>query len=118
MRTGSLSIPEATCAPIKVQQTQSYWERLRGLLGRSAPLAGTGMLISPCSSVHTFWMGYAIDVVFLGKAWNVLRIVPALAPARAASAKGAAHVLEMAAGQVSQIGLEVGQTLLWSEDTP
>jgi len=50
-------------------------DRLRGLLGRKGLDPGTGMLLHPCGSVHTFGMQFPIDVVYLAADWRIVRIV-------------------------------------------
>ena len=96
-----------------VYRTTTPWERLRGLLGR-APLApGEGLLIDPCGSIHTFLMGYPIDVVYLSRDFVVSKIVPRLGPWRCSMAFGAAMTLELCAGAAEQTGLVTGQALLW-----
>ena len=88
-------------------------ERLRGLLGR-APLApGEGLLIAPCASIHTCFMAYAIDAVYLDRDWRIIKIVPALAPWRLSGAIGARMTLELAAYGARALGLERGQRLAW-----
>jgi uncharacterized membrane protein (UPF0127 family) len=96
-----------------VRRTDRAWERLRGLLARPCPAAGEGLLIDPCASVHTCFMGYAIDVVYLDRQWQVLRVVTALAPWRASYARGAALTLELAPGAAATLGIAVGHRLAW-----
>ncbi|MGE0486035.1 MAG: DUF192 domain-containing protein [Gammaproteobacteria bacterium] len=96
-----------------VRRTNRAWERLRGLLARPCPGPGEGLLIEPCASVHTCFMAYAIDVVYLDRDWHVLRVVTALAPWRASCARGAALTLELAPGAATTLGIEVGRGLAW-----
>lgn len=116
MRRGWLH-PAAALEPLVwATRTESSWERARGLLGRPLPVAGTGLIISPCGSVHTLGMRYAIDVVFLSKYWQVLHIAPAVKPWRmTAWRRDAAHVLELAPGEATRIGLAPGMELRWAE---
>jgi uncharacterized protein len=89
------------------------WSRTRGLLGRSELPRGEGMLIRPTWSVHTAFMRFPIDVVFLAADQTVKRVVHALAPWRAASCWGAKSVVELAAGEADAHGLRVGDRLVW-----
>jgi uncharacterized protein len=85
--------------------------RLRGLLGREGLDSGEGLLLRPASSVHTFFMRFPIDVVFLDRALVVLGIHDGVDPWRTASQRGAKAVLELPAGESSRRGLEVGDQL-------
>ncbi len=82
--------------------------RLRGLLGRPPLAGGEGLALVPCASVHTWFMPAPIDVVFLGRDGEVLRVVPALRPWRAAACRGARAVLELPPGTCARAGLAPG----------
>jgi uncharacterized membrane protein (UPF0127 family) len=84
---------------------------MRGLLGRAGLDDGEGMLFSRTSSVHTFFMRFPIDVVFLDDGFTVLSIDAAVRPWRTASRKGASWTLELAAGRAQRVGLAPGDTL-------
>ena len=85
--------------------------RMKGLLGRSELRPGEGLLLRPASSIHTFFMRFPIDAVFLDCAFRVLQISDELHPWRAASRRGAHAVLELPAGHSARRGLEVGDSL-------
>jgi uncharacterized membrane protein (UPF0127 family) len=85
--------------------------RLRGLLGRAGLEQGEGLLLRPASSVHTFFMRFPIDVVFLDRTLVVLGVADSVDPWRAASRRGAKAVLELPAGESSRRGLTVGDQL-------
>jgi uncharacterized membrane protein (UPF0127 family) len=87
------------------------FSRMRGLLGRSSLPSGEGILLRPTSSVHTGFMRFAIDVVFLDRELQVLRIVPSLAPWRIAARRKAHAVLELPAGEAARRGLREGDRL-------
>ena len=63
--------------------------RNRGLLGRSSLAAGYALILAPCSSIHTFFMQFAIDVVFVDRDGLVLRARPAVRPWRIAGSPSA-----------------------------
>jgi uncharacterized protein len=86
--------------------------RMRGLLGRDALEPGGGMLIKREPSVHTFFMRFPIDVVFLGKANTIVKVVHDLHPWRMAGARRAVAVLELPAGAAAAAGLEPGMVLV------
>jgi uncharacterized membrane protein (UPF0127 family) len=85
--------------------------RLRGLLGRDGLEPGEGLLLRPASAVHTYFMRFPIDVVFLDRALVVLGISDTVDPWRATSRRGAKAVLELPAGESSRRGLAVGDQL-------
>jgi uncharacterized membrane protein (UPF0127 family) len=85
--------------------------RLRGLLGRDGLEQGEGLLLRPASSIHTFFMRFPIDVVFLDRALVVVGIADSVDPWRATSQRGAKAVLELPAGESSRRGLTVGDQL-------
>ena len=85
--------------------------RMRGLLGRSDLPQGEGVLLRPAGSIHTFFMRFPIDVVFLNEEDEVVKVVHRLPAWRAAGVKGARSVLELAAGEAEARGIEVGSTL-------
>ena|SRR5437899_1777319 len=85
--------------------------RMRGLLGRRGLATGEGLLLQPAGSVHTFFMRFAIDVVFLDRERRVVRVVDGLRPWRVAAARGARTVLELGAGEAARVGLCQGDIL-------
>ena len=85
--------------------------RLRGLLGRSALEPGEGLLLRPANSVHTAFMRFPIDVVFLDKELNVLNVEEAVPAWRMKARRGARAVLELGAGEAARQGIAAGATL-------
>jgi uncharacterized membrane protein (UPF0127 family) len=85
--------------------------RLKGLLGRSELPPGEGLLIRPASAVHTWFMRFPIDAVFLDRELRVLALAANLRPWRGAARRGASAVLELAAGESSRRGLQLGDRL-------
>ena len=72
---------------------------MRGLLGRRTLPADEGILLRPAGSIHTAFMRFPIDAVFLDRELVVVGIAPELPPWRAAGRKGAHAVLELASGE-------------------
>ena len=71
-------------------------KRMVGLLGRSQLETGEGLVLDRCYGIHTFFMRFSIDVLFLDQNYTVLRAVESLAPFRTSVVKkaeiGRAHV--------------------------
>jgi uncharacterized membrane protein (UPF0127 family) len=89
----------------------SFASRFRGLMGVARLPRGSGLLLPGTSSVHTHFMRFPIDVVFLDSERRIVSVVRALRPWRLAAAKTAASVLELAAGECERLGLEEGDVL-------
>jgi uncharacterized membrane protein (UPF0127 family) len=85
--------------------------RLRGLLGRRTLPPGEGILLRPAPSIHTWFMRFPIDAVFLGPELEVLAVRPELPAWQIAATRGARAVLELAAGEAGRLGLEAGARL-------
>ena len=85
--------------------------RMRGLLGRSHLPEGEGLLLEPAYAIHTAFMRFPIDVVFLDSHMRVMKVVDSLPPWRTAGAHQAFSVLELAAGQAAKRGVAVGDRL-------
>ena len=81
----------------RARVARSFASRFRGLMGASNLPAGEGVLFPGTSSVHTHFMRFPIDVVFLDESRRVVSVRRELRPWRFAAAKGAAAVLELAA---------------------
>ncbi len=85
--------------------------RMRGLIGRRGLPAGEGLLLSPAPAIHTGFMRFPIDAVFLDRDLLVLDTVESLRPWRIASKHHARAVLELSAGECARRGVEVGDRL-------
>jgi uncharacterized membrane protein (UPF0127 family) len=75
--------------------------RRRGLLGRDRLDDGAALIIAPCNSIHTFFMRFAIDVVFVARDGRVLKTYAAVGPRRIAFRFGAFAVVELPAGAIA-----------------
>jgi len=89
--------------------------RMRGLLGRSGLPAGEGLLLRPAPAIHTAFMRFPIDAVFLDGDMRVVDIAARLRPWRVASNADARAVLELSAGECARRGVEVGHRLFLRE---
>lgn len=90
----------------------SFWARLKGLLGRAELPPGRGLLLEPCHSVHTCFMRFPIDVIFLNKYGEIIYFAAKMKPFQAtAYIKKARLALELPAGILSQSGSVLGDTV-------
>jgi uncharacterized protein len=76
--------------------------RRRGLLGRQALAPGEGLWLVPCESVHTFFMRFAIDLIFLDRKHRVKKLKSAVQPWRLAVCLTAHSVIELPAGTLRE----------------
>ena len=90
--------------------------RMRGLLGRPGLGADEGLLLKPAGAIHTHFMRFAIDVVFLDRECRVVDVRSSLRPWRMARKRGAKAVLELRAGEARRRGVEVGDVLRVSDE--
>jgi uncharacterized protein len=88
--------------------------RMRGLLGRKYLRQGEGMVLRPGWSIHTAFMRFPIDAVFLDADQVVIRIEHEVGPWRTVSCRGAREVVELSAGECRRRGLEVGDRVAWA----
>ncbi|MHB1057448.1 MAG: DUF192 domain-containing protein [Rhodanobacter sp.] len=110
LREGQPIVPQ-------VWRADRPWSRLRGLLARP-PLRGDAMQalwLTPCSGVHTFGMGYPLDVVVLDRGGRVLECRESLPPWRMWQRAGAWHTVEMAPGGIAALAPAAGEEWTWRE---
>ena len=107
----SVRTPRGDLLVRRLRYARSPLPRMRGLLGASALAPGSGLWLEPAPSVHTCFMRFPIDVVFLDRARRVLRIAADVGPWRFVGARHARVALELPAGAASRAGLVVGDTL-------
>jgi len=98
----------------EVRLASTLWNRLVGLLATPKLEKNKGLLLSPCSSVHTMWMRYPLDLVFMDKNGRVVKCVKNLLPYRTAAAKKAYYTLELPIGTIDASGVAIGNRFTWS----
>ncbi len=86
-------------------------KRRTGLLKHQRLEPGEGLWISPCESVHTFFMKFAIDLVYLDKHRKVRKVRHAVPPWRLSACLTAHSILELPAGTARQTGTQSGDQL-------
>lgn len=97
-------------ADLRVASTA--WTRLKGLLGTDSLGEDEGLWIHSCNSVHTFFMKYPIDCVFLDRSLRVKSVVENVVPGRIVWPRwGAVSVIEIRGGSARRIGVERGDQL-------
>lgn len=117
MINGSLYKEQQLLLP-QVMLTRFFWERMRGLLFRKPLSSEQALLIRPCASIHCIGMSYPIDVVFMNKHYEIVKMVAGLKPFRFAQCAQANMTLEMQTGMIDTLNLALGDTLQWRADKP
>lgn len=97
-----------------VTVADSTLRRVRGLLGRRSLAPGEGITLRPAWSIHTAFMRFSIDVVFVDAEQVVLKVDRSVRPFKTASCRGAREVVELAAGECERRGLEAGDRIAWA----
>lgn len=96
----------------QIKVADHYFARLKGLLGVKQLDLGQGLLITPCKSVHMFFMQISLDIVFLDKERQVVHLIENLKPWQISPViKQAASCLELPVGQIQQAEIELGDFL-------
>jgi uncharacterized membrane protein (UPF0127 family) len=85
--------------------------RRRGLLGRNSLDRSAALVLEPCAAVHTAFMRFSIDLVFVDREGCAVKLVEDLPPWRIALSTGAHAVIEMAAGSLRRLDLSIGDRL-------
>ena len=85
---------------VRAKVARTLFARIKGLIGADRPPPGEGLLITRCNSIHTFFMSFPIDAVFLDRCDRVVKVVRNIRPWRPFVWGGfrAVKVLETAAG--------------------
>ncbi len=96
----------------RVEIADTRRARRRGLLGRTGLAPFAALVIEPCFAIHTAFMRFAIDAIFMGRDGRVLRVVRGLPPWRVAVAPGAHAVIELAAGALREGTVAVGDRVM------
>lgn len=96
----------------KVEVAENFWSRLIGLLGRNSLNNGTALWIARCPSIHTFFMKFPIDVVFVDTSLKVCACYKNVRPWRLIlPVHGASSVFECSIGAISRGQVEKGDQL-------
>ena len=85
--------------------------RRRGLLGRDGLDMASALVLSSCWAIHTMFMRFAIDVIFVDREGRAVRIVRDLPPWRMTAAFGAQSAIEFAGGSLRFLDVRVGDAL-------
>lgn len=97
---------------VNLRIADSFWTRAVGLLGSSSLEDQQGLWIKRCNSIHTFFMKYAIDCVFLDKTMKVIEVKKEISPWKMTwPVWQASTVIELAAGVAEKKNIRLGDQL-------
>lgn len=97
-----------------VKTADNFFIKAFGLIFRKEPKPGEGLLFYKCNSIQTFWMRFAVDVIFLDKNNKISALFSRLGPFRMTPfIKGADKALELRKDSIKNSGLKIGDMLLF-----
>ena len=97
-----------------MEVADSAVQRNKGLLGRDRLSSGEGLWIIPCEAVHTFWMRFPIDLVYLDRKKRIRKLSSDVQPWRMSACLRAHSVLELPAGTIQGTRTQLGDRLEFS----
>lgn len=96
---------------LALEQADSLWPRLKGLLGRRSLAPTEGIWIRPCNSVHSLFMAFSIDVIYLNGSGHIIAIRPSFSPWRMSLCLPAKSVVELATGECQRLHITIGDQI-------
>lgn len=108
MKTRLTRVTDGSTLVAEVLVCDTFWSRLRGLMGRKSLDASIGCFFPRCRAIHTIGMSFSIDIVFLDENLAVCEVVRALPPWRVTTCRSADSVLELTSGAAEVLGFYVG----------
>jgi uncharacterized membrane protein (UPF0127 family) len=108
------NLTRKTVLASRMEVADSGAKRNKGLLGRESLSPGEGLWIIPCEAVHTFWMQFPIDLVYLDSKKRIRKLRSDVRPWRLSTCLSAHSVLELPSGTIQNTRTEAGDTLEFS----
>jgi uncharacterized protein len=100
VRLKAVNLTRGAVLASNLEVAGNHKQRSKGLLGRDGLSAGEGLWIIPCESVHTFFMRFPIDLVYLDNEHRIRKVRSAVGAWRLSACLSAHSVLELAAGTI------------------
>ena len=111
------NLTRGTVLATSLEVADSGPKRNKGLLGRKHLAPGEGLWIVPCESVHTFFMQFAIDLVYLDRNHRIKKIRNSVPAWRLSACLSAHSILELPAGTIRDTQTQAGDTLEFAPAT-
>jgi uncharacterized protein len=105
------NITRNTLVADNAEVASSGAERSKGLLGRNGLGPGQGLWIIPCEAVHTFFMKFAIDLIYIDRKNFVKKVRSGVPPWRISGCLSAHSVLELPVGTIHATQTQRGDVL-------
>jgi uncharacterized membrane protein (UPF0127 family) len=98
----------------KLSIATTFIPRFLGLMGRAGIADNEALLFPKCNSIHTFFMRFPIDVIFVGEDGTVVEVISKLGGWRMLlPRRRVKHTIEMRAGRSQELGIASGCRLEW-----
>ena len=110
------NLTRATVLATRLEVADSGPKRNKGLLGRKGLGVGEGLWITPCESVHTFFMQFPIDLVYLDRKNRVTKLCDSVPAWRISVCLSAHSILELPSGTIRNSLTQPGDMLEFSPD--
>jgi uncharacterized membrane protein (UPF0127 family) len=102
----------------KVMKAHTFFKRLKGLMFTKSLPSGCCIHIQPCRSVHTFFMKYTIDILYLDAQYNIVGVEANLKPGKIGAVySNSVSVIELPEGTIQQNDLQIGQAVRFETTT-
>jgi uncharacterized protein len=96
----------------RISEARSFWARGRGLMFAPELSSGEGLIIDPCSSIHTFWMRFPLDVLYMDRESTVIRADERMKTWRIGPIfTGSKWVIELPSGTIAKTGTSAGDKI-------
>lgn len=80
MSAAAVKQSETVINGVRVRIARTMFDRMRGLIGTKRLPSGEGLLIPRCNAIHTFFMSFAIDAMFLDRQNRIVKVVRNIRP--------------------------------------
>ena len=112
MKTGQFVInKDGITVSSSARFADTFLLRLLGLMGKKEMSGEEALIFHKAPSIHTFFMRFAFDLVFLDKNGRIMRTCPAIRPWRLIFCGNSATTIEFSPGTIKRTGLKIGDSL-------
>ena len=107
----AVNVTRGTVLSTQLELAGTGPSRKKGLLGRECFLPGEGLWIVPCEAVHTFFMRFPIDLIYLDRKRRIRKLRSSVGPWRVSGCMTAHSVMELPAGAIRETQTEQGDMI-------